>query len=229
MEVGNSGNPMQAEVTSAAGECTSVEGRPIGSAVKYQHSVSENASRSLTEKKMLRRIMNRILARVARNVPGATSVRPWLHRLRGVAIHGRVFIGDDVYLENEYPERVQLEDGVQIGLRSTIVAHSRDCGQVIIRRNAFIGPCSVIISAADTSLTIGEGAVISAGSIITSNIPPKTLVRPERVKACARVTIPFTLGTSYKEFCKGLRPVAAQQETVVSPEVAVSAIRGEKP
>jgi acetyltransferase-like isoleucine patch superfamily enzyme len=216
MEVQHSEISAEPQVTSAANERKSVVGSPASHAVNDQNSLAASLLR-LAEKKIVRRIMNRILAKVARNVPGARSVRPWLHRLRGVEIEGRVFIGDDVYLENEYPERIRLEDGVQIGLRSTIVAHTRHCGQVIIRKNAFIGPCSVIISAAETSLTIGEGAVVSAGSIITTNIPPAILVRPERVKACARVTVPFTYETSYKDFCKGLRPVGSGRKQPVIP------------
>jgi acetyltransferase-like isoleucine patch superfamily enzyme len=217
MEVQHSQITAEPPAASGAGECKSVVGSPASRTVRDQSSFADSLL-GLAEKTVVRRIMNRVLAKVARNVPGARSVRPWLHRLRGVEIEGRVFIGDDVYLENEYPERIRLEDGVQIGLRSTIVAHTRHCGQVIIRRNAFVGPCSVIISAAETSLTIGEGAVVSAGSIITTNIPPATLVRPERVKACATVTVPFTYETSYKDFCKGLRPITSGPKGPVVPK-----------
>jgi len=216
MEVQHSEITAEPEAASAAGKCKSVVGSPASRTIKGEDALADSLQHS-GEKTVVRRIMNRILAKVARNVPGARSVRPWLHRLRGVEIEGQVFIGDDVYLENEYPERIRLEHGVQIGLRSTIVAHTRHCGQVIIRKNAFVGPCSVIISAAETSLTIGEGAVVSAGSIITTNIPPATLVRPERVKACARVTIPFTYETSYKDFCKGLRPMVSGRKRPVVP------------
>jgi len=58
-----------------------------------------------------RRISNRILHLMARFLPGSKSLRPFLHGLRGVKIHGTVFIGDDVYLENEYPECVEIHDG----------------------------------------------------------------------------------------------------------------------
>ena len=68
---------------------------------------------------MLRRVAkatwNRLLHVAARQLPGSTSVRPFLHRLRGVKIGRRVFIADDVYLENEYPERVEIQ-GVVVGL-----------------------------------------------------------------------------------------------------------------
>src|SRR5580704_1064032 len=63
-------------------------------------------------KSFLRRVSNRILQFAARVAPGSQSFRPLLHRLRGVSIGKNVFIGDDVYLENEYPECVEIQDNV---------------------------------------------------------------------------------------------------------------------
>jgi hypothetical protein len=77
------------------------------------------------KKTLWRRILNRTLGTVARIAPGATGVRPWLHKMRGVKIHGRVFICDDVYIENEYPEEIELQDGAQITVRCTLLAHTR--------------------------------------------------------------------------------------------------------
>ncbi len=151
---------------------------------------------------------NRILAKIARTAPGATSLRPWLHRLRGVRINGTVFIGDDVYIENEYPDCVRLEDGAQIALRSTIIAHTRGSSQVVLERNVLVGACVVIIAPVGATLIIGEGAVVGAGSIITASVPPQTLVAPDRVKTFARVTVPFTMSTDYRAFQRGLRPIA---------------------
>jgi len=50
------------------------------------------------KERILRGSINRILHLLARFGPGATTLRPFLHKLRGVKIHGKVFIGDDVYL-----------------------------------------------------------------------------------------------------------------------------------
>ena len=70
-------------------------------------------------KSIIRGSANRILHLIARFGPGATTFRPYLHKLRGVKIYGNVFIGDDVYLENEYPEAVEIHDGAGIALRET--------------------------------------------------------------------------------------------------------------
>ena len=80
------------------------------------------------KKSFARGALNRTLGMLARFLPGATSIRPVIHKLRGVKIKGRIFIGDDVYIENEYPEQVEIEDGAQIMVRCTILAHTRDSG-----------------------------------------------------------------------------------------------------
>lgn len=49
---------------------------------------------------------------------------------------------------------------------------------------------------------------MSAGAIITSDVAPQTLVGPEKTKAYARVTVPFTMETDYLTFRKGLRPLS---------------------
>jgi acetyltransferase-like isoleucine patch superfamily enzyme len=146
-----------------------------------------------------------VLHQLARLLSGAESVRPFLHSLRGVKIHGKVFIGDDVYLENEYPENVELHDGAIIGLRTTIIAHTRGAGRIILEKNVFVGANSVIAAAPGRTLTIGEGAVLGIASVITSDVPPFTFYSGEKAKAVAKVTVPFTTETSYEAFIRGLR------------------------
>jgi serine acetyltransferase/acyl carrier protein len=157
---------------------------------------------------VMRRSFNRVLHLLCRVLPGATSVRPFLHRLRGVRIQGRVAIGDDVYIENEYPESVEIEEGAMIGLRSTIVAHTRGAGKIIIGKNVFIGANCVLLTSGNRSLRIGEGAVIMASSVITNDVRPHTLYGMERAKPLAKVTKPFTQQTSYEELIASLRPLA---------------------
>lgn len=160
--------------------------------------------------RLLRRMLNRVLHLMARSLPGSTSLRPFLHGLRGIKIHGNIFIGDDVYLENEYPECVEIHDGAIIGLRCTIIAHTRGQGRIIIEKNVVIGAGCTIVCSSGQSLTIGEGSVISTGSVVQNGIPPYTLCAGPRIKAVATVTVPFTLETSYQDFVRGLKPLRAQ-------------------
>ncbi len=159
------------------------------------------------KKSFLRGVSNRFLHQLARMLPGATSIRPFLHRLRGVKISGNVFIGDDVYLENEYPEAVEIHDGVQIGLRSTILAHTRGPGRIVFERNAFIGASCIIAASPAKTLTIGEGAVVGIGSCVTADVAPATFYGMEKAKPIAMVTVPLTIETSYDRFVRGLRPL----------------------
>ena len=155
-----------------------------------------------------KRICNRLLHQLARVLPGATSLRPFLHRLRGVKIHGNVFIGDEVYLENEYPECVEIHSGVQIGLRTTIIAHTRGPGKIVFGKGAFVGANCVIAAPSGKTLTIGEGAVLAVASVVTSDIPPFVFYGGEKAKPIARVTVPLIAETGYEQFVRGLRPLS---------------------
>lgn len=158
-------------------------------------------------KSLLRRMMNRVLHLVAQFAPGATTFRPFLHKMRGVKIHGTVFIGDQVYLENEYPDAIELHDGVQLALRSIIMCHLRGAGKVVIEPNVWIGANCVVSTPAGRTLTIGKGSVVAASSVVTRDVPPFTFVGGSPAKPIARVTVPMTLETSYEDFKEGLKPL----------------------
>lgn len=165
-------------------------------------------------KSLLRGILNRILHLIARFAPGCTTVRPFIHKLRGVKISGRVFIGDEVYLENDYPECVEMQDGAQIALRATVIAHFRGTGKVVIGRNVWVGPHSLIAASAPGQiLTIGEGAVLAGGAVVTKNVAPHTFVGGVPAKPIAIAGVPMTLKTRYEDFQKGLMPIRQSVET----------------
>jgi hypothetical protein len=174
------------------------------------------------KKSVVRRVSNRVLGMIARFAPGATSLRPFLHKLRGVRITGRVFIGDDVYLENEYPECIEVHDGAQICLRSVLIAHTRGPGRIVIGKDAFVGTNCVLTASAGATLTVGEGAVVSASSVVSSDIPPYTLVGHGKAQPLARVTTALTLETSYDHFLKGLRPLKTKSGPNVEPPATLT-------
>jgi len=154
--------------------------------------------------------VNAILHLFARTLPGGFNLRPFLHRLRGVKIYGGVWIGDDVYIDEEYPETVEIHDGAAIATRCTIIGHMKGPGKIIIEKDAAIGAGCVIVCAAGQTLRIGEGAVISAGSTVSHNIPPFTLCGAPRIKAFGQVNVSIRTARSYEEFRRGIVPLRAK-------------------
>jgi serine acetyltransferase len=158
----------------------------------------------------LRELLNVILHLMARVLPGGADLRPFLHRLRGVKIHGEVWIGEDVYLNQDYPETLEIHDGAMIATRCTVISHAKGPGRIIIGKQAAIGAGCVIVCACGQTLTIGEGAVISAGSTVSHDIPPYTLCGAPRIQAFGKVTVPFTVATTFEEFRRGLKPIRSK-------------------
>jgi acetyltransferase-like isoleucine patch superfamily enzyme len=57
------------------------------------------------------------------------------------------------------------------------------------------------------TLTIGEGAVIAAASVVNASVQAHTLMGGPRAKPIGTVTVPFTVGTPYHKFLSGIRPL----------------------
>jgi acetyltransferase-like isoleucine patch superfamily enzyme len=159
------------------------------------------------KKNPFQRAFGRVLHLVARFIPGARTTRPFLHRLRGVKIGKDVFIGDDVYLENEYPECVEIQDGAQISIRATILAHTRGPGKIVLEKDSYVGPHAVVVTSGGRELRIGEGAVVSAGCVITKSVPPHVLISGEFGKAVAEVRVPLPKADRLEDFVRGLAPL----------------------
>ena len=157
---------------------------------------------------LVRQAFNRFLHLLCRFGPGGETLRPFLHRMRGVKIGKNVWIGDDVYLDNEFPECIELEDGAMIELRATILAHTHGAGRVVIGKNAVIGAGAIVVTSGGRSLVIGEGSVIMASSLVTGSIAPYTLYGSDACKPLAKITKPFTPDTTYEEFMTALRPLS---------------------
>ena len=134
----------------------------------------------------------------------SNSLRPFLHRLRGVKIGPGVFIGEEVYLDNEHPESIEIHENAQISIRAVIVAHTRGPGKVVIGKSAFIGPNCTLVCGAGRSLKIGDGAVVGAGSVVSRSIPPHLYVTSAGPKPVARVGVPLPEAQSMESFWAGL-------------------------
>jgi acetyltransferase-like isoleucine patch superfamily enzyme len=151
----------------------------------------------------------RLLALIALYGPGAETTRVRLHRMRGVKIGEGCFIGTDVIIETAFPHLVEIGNRVDLGMRTTIVAHQQgeiadeDKPSVRIGDDVFIGPGSILLP----HVSVGEGAVVTAGSVVTTSVPPLTMVRGNPAEPVARCGVPLGRSTPLREFYRQLRPI----------------------
>jgi acetyltransferase-like isoleucine patch superfamily enzyme len=157
----------------------------------------------------LRGVTNRLLQVIALYAPGSTTTRPTLHRLRGVRIGEGTFIGTDALIETSQPHLVSIGNGVVIGIRCIVIAHFRDGAvsdeqsSVIIEDDVFIGPGAIILP----HVTIGYGAVVVAGSVVSRSVPPMTMVQGNPARAVATCGVPLGMSTPLGDFLRQLKPI----------------------
>ena len=106
----------------------------------------------------------------------SVGIRPLLCKWGGVKIKSprHTFIGEDVRFDTLYPEKILIEQGVVITAGTLILSHfvlspkpdNKDIA-VHIKEYAFIGAHTIICK----PVTIGRGAIVGAGSVVTKDIP----------------------------------------------------------
>jgi acetyltransferase-like isoleucine patch superfamily enzyme len=152
----------------------------------------------------LRGFANRMLQLLARILPGGESLRVTLHRQRGVHIGKGVFISQDVILETAHPHLITIEDRAWIGMRTTVIAHFRELRQgVKIESDAFLGPGVILLP----NVVVGQGAVVTAGSVVNRSVPPMTVVQGNPAVPVARCGVPLRRDVTMKEFARQLKPL----------------------
>jgi serine acetyltransferase len=154
-------------------------------------------------------IRNRVCQHLARILPGARSLRIRLHRWRGVNIGKGVWIGYDVILDTSRPHLITIEDGASLSMRAMVIAHFRETQGVKIEQDAFIGPGVIILP----NVTVGRGAVVTAGSVVSQSVPPMTVVQGNPAVPIAHCGIPLSDKVPLKEFSRRLKPLPKKQNT----------------
>jgi acetyltransferase-like isoleucine patch superfamily enzyme len=130
-----------------------------------------------------RLVRNKLLAVMAHSWPMPSSIRTLLHQWRGVRFTERrkVFIGEDVVIDVAFPENIVIGRNVMITSGAMILSHHYETGyrghvfrvgRVVIEDDVFIGARALIVS----NLTVGAGATIAAGAVVTTDIPPGAVV-----------------------------------------------------
>lgn len=124
----------------------------------------------------LSRIIKLCFLQLAHLPMPAKGWRPRLCKWGGVSVVNpkKTFIGEGVVFDTNYPEDIILEEWVRLTSGCKIVTHFLDVnkkkyvrGKVHIKKKAYLGMNTLVVK----PVTIGENAVIGAGSVVTKDIP----------------------------------------------------------
>jgi len=114
-----------------------------------------------------------------------SPLRVFFHRLCGVRIGRGAYVGNFVVMDGQYPEYITIEDEASIAPFAMILTHSgaspfhqrlnlyhKGPQRVRIKRGAWIAAGAIILP----NVVVGEGAIVAAGSVVTSDVPDYAVV-----------------------------------------------------
>jgi acetyltransferase-like isoleucine patch superfamily enzyme len=121
-----------------------------------------------------------------------------LERMRGVRIGKQVFLGGGNILDRVRPDLITIEDYVSLAGGVYILTHSNPTAPlreilgeaahitapVKIGRGAWIAINVVILP----GVTIGENSIVAAGSVVTKDVPPYTVVGGSPARELKKIT-----------------------------------------
>lgn len=123
------------------------------------------------------------------------KLRPWVLRKIGCHVGKDVFIGSQVYIDAGHADMIYIDDHAHVTARTVLLCHKRDLSDYCIGddygklpyKTGKIHLCKGCSTGTDTvilpGVTIGEGAIVGAGSLVTHDIPAWTIAigRPAKV------------------------------------------------
>ena len=151
-------------------------------------------------------LRNRVLQELARFLPGARSLRPRIHRWRGMKIGENTWIGYDCVMETSRPHLVTIGQNVVLSIRVMLVAHFRGSEGITIEDDVFVGPGAIILP----NVTLGRGCVVTAGSVVATSVPPMTVVQGNPARPIATCGVTLVGEEPLKVFYRSLRPIKSK-------------------
>lgn len=123
------------------------------------------------------------------------KVRPWILKKLGCHVGKNVFVGDNVKIDSSHADLIYIEDHAHIAGGSRLLCHQRNLSEyyqgddyaklgyilkpIYLKRGCLVGMESFVMP----GVTIGEGAIVGAGSLVTKDIPAWTIAtgRPAKI------------------------------------------------
>lgn len=123
------------------------------------------------------------------------KIRPWVLRKIGCHVGKDIFVGDNVRIDGGHSDLIYIGDHAHITGGCRLLCHQRDLrhyrkgddaaklpyklGEIHIGKGVMIGMESLIMP----GVTIGDGAIVGAYSLVTKDIPAWTIStgRPAKV------------------------------------------------
>lgn len=128
-------------------------------------------------------------------------VRPWCLRQFGCKVGKGCFIGDNVRIDVGHADLITLEDSVSIAGGSRLLCHQRDFSDycvgddymklgyvlkpIVLKKGCLIGMESFVLP----GVTVGEGAIVGAGSLVTRDVPAWTVATGRPAKVVRQIPI----------------------------------------
>jgi len=159
-----------------------------------------------------KKVKKKSLKLIAKQLPGC-GMRIKLLRMCGYKIGDQVYIGEDFIIIDDLGElgdtrcNLSIGDRTAVSPRVTFVLHTQPNesriaphvnsrkGSITIASDAWVGTGAVILP----GVTIGEGAVIGANSVVTKNVAPYTIVGGVPAHFIKTVEVPWNPTTEDKD------------------------------
>ncbi len=123
------------------------------------------------------------------------KLRPWILKKIGCHVGKNVFVGDSVKIDSGHADLIYIDDNAHIAGGCRLLCHQRDLSDysvgddyaklgyrlapIHLCKGSLVGMESFVMP----GVTIGEGAIVGAGSLVTKDVPAWTIAtgRPAKV------------------------------------------------
>ncbi len=128
------------------------------------------------------------------------KLRPIILRKLGCKVGKGVFVGDYVRIDLNHADMITIEDRAHIASGCRLLCHQRDLSDyhigddysivgynikpIVLKKGSLVGMDSFVMP----GVTVGEGAIVGAGSLVTKDVPAWTIVAGRPAKVIREIT-----------------------------------------